>query len=99
MGQLSLCDSIPQRKKAGPAARCAEPGHDFTGQSGIAAQMEHALRHVREHGHAVRALLVGGGAHEFIQALRAAAHHRLRAIAGGYEARFLTGALIETVNW
>lgn len=76
----------------------AEPGHDFTGRGDMAAQVEHALRHVAEHGHAVRALLVGGGPREFVGALREAAFARLRQVAkDDYEARFLTGALTETV--
>ncbi len=76
----------------------AEPGHDFTGRGDMAAQVEHALRHVQEHGHAVRALLVGGGSQEFVGALREAAFARLRQSArDDYEARFLAGALVETV--
>ncbi len=76
----------------------AEPGHDFTGRWDMAAQVEHALRHVAEHRHAVRALLVGGGSSEFVGALREAAFARLRqATRDDYEARFLTGALVETV--
>ncbi|MBQ3302662.1 MAG: TetR/AcrR family transcriptional regulator [Eggerthellaceae bacterium] len=76
----------------------AEPGHDFTGRGDMAAQVEHALRHVHEHGHAVRALLMGGGSLEFVGALRDAAFARLRQVArNDYEARFLTGALVETV--
>ncbi len=79
----------------------AEPGHDFTGRDGAAAQVEHALRHVQEHGHAVRALLMGGCSSEFIGALREAAFGRIRkATRGDYAARFLTGALVETiVRW
>ncbi len=76
----------------------AEPDHDFTGRGGLTAQVEHALRHVAEHGYAVRALLLGGGSSEFIGALRDAAFGRLRQIArDDYEARFLTGALVETI--
>ena len=76
----------------------AEPGHDFTGRGDMAAQVEHALRHVQEHGHAVRALLVGGGSQEFVGALREAAFAKLKqATRNDYEARFLTGALVETV--
>ncbi len=76
----------------------AEPGHDFTNRGGIASQVEHALRHVEEHRHAVQALLLGGGSKEFVDALRHAAFIRLRQIAhNNYEARFLTGALVETV--
>ena len=76
----------------------AEPGHDFTGRGDMEAQVEHALRHVAEHGHAVRALLMGGGSQEFVGALRDAAFARLRLAArDDYEARFLTGALVETV--
>ena len=81
------------------APTSAEPGHDFTGQDGMAAQVEHALRHVQEHGHAVRALLVGGGGDEFVRALRTAAHSRLQEVTDDYTARFLTGALVETVVW
>jgi len=79
----------------------AEPGHDFTGRGDMAAQVEHALRHVVEHRHAVRALLLGGGSQEFVGALRDAAFARLRKVTSGdYEARFLTGALVETmVRW
>lgn len=79
----------------------AEPGHDFTGRGDMAAQVEHALRHMAEHGHAVRSLLVGGGSPEFVGALRDAASARLRQAArDDYEARFLTGALVETVvHW
>lgn len=79
----------------------AEPGHDFTGRGDMAAQVEHALRHVAEHGHAVRALLLGGGSKEFVDALREAAFERLRQAArDDYEARFLAGALVETVvHW
>lgn len=65
----------------------------------MTAQVEHALRHVQEHGHAVRALLVGGGGDEFIRALRTAAFNRLREVTDDYAARFLTGALVETVVW
>lgn len=67
----------------------------------MAAQVEHALRHVAEHGHAVRALLLGGGSKGFVDALREAAFARLRQVArNDYEARFLTGALVETVvHW
>jgi len=76
----------------------AEPGHDFTGRGGMEAQIEHALRHVAEHGHAVRALLMGGCSSEFVDALREAAFARLRQVTrDDYEARFLTGALVETV--
>ena len=76
----------------------AEPGHDFTGREGAAAQVEHALRHVHQHGHAVRALLMGGCSQEFIGALREAAFGRIRKTTrDDYEARFLTGALVETV--
>ena len=79
----------------------AEPGHDFTGRGGAAAQVEHALRHVHEHGHAVRALLLGGCSSEFVGALREAAFDRIRRVTrDDYEARFLTGALVETiVRW
>jgi hypothetical protein len=56
----------------------AEPGHDFTGREGAAAQVEHALRHVHEHGHAVRALLMGGCSSEFIGALREATFGLIR---------------------
>ena len=79
----------------------AEPGHDFTGRDGAAAQVEHALRHVQEHSHAVRALLMGGCSSEFIGTLRDAAFDRIRRTArDDYEARFLTGALVETiVRW
>lgn len=78
----------------------AEPGHDFTGQGGTADQVEHALCHVREHGHAVRALQVGGGSSEFTAALRRAAFGRLREAApDDYAARFLAGSLVETVVW
>ena len=81
-----------------PAA--AEPGHDFTGRGGVASQVEHALCHVRERGHAVRALQVGGGSTEFTAALRRAAFGRLRsATPDDYAARFLAGALVEIVNW
>ncbi len=82
---------------AAPAA--AEVGHDFTGRGGMEAQVEHALRHVLEHGHAVRALLVGGGADEFVYALRTSATSRLQEVAGDYEAHFLAGALVETIIW
>lgn len=82
---------------AAPAA--AEAGHDFTGRGGMAVQVEHALRHVLEHGHAIRALLVGGGADEFVHALRTAATSRLQEAAGDYEAHFLAGGLVETVIW
>ena len=76
----------------------AEPGHDFTGRGGMEAQIEHALRHVAEHGHAVRALLMGGCSSEFVDAMREAAFARLRQdTRDNYEARFLTGALVETV--
>ena len=76
----------------------AEPGHDFTGRGDMAAQVEHALRHVAEHRRAVRALLLGGDSRGFASALREAAFTRLRRVArGDYEARFLTGALVETV--
>ena len=76
----------------------AEPGHAFTGRDDMAGQVEHALRHLAEHGHAVRALLLGGGSLEFVGALRDAAFERLREVArSDYEARFLTGALVETV--
>ena len=69
----------------------AEPGHDFTGRGGMEAQIEHALRHVR-------ALLMGGCSSEFVDALREAAFARLRQVTrDDYEARFLTGALVETV--
>ena len=78
----------------------AELGHDFTGRDGMAAQVEHALRHVAEHGHAVRALLLGGGSPEFVEAMREAAFGRLRQVVEtDYEARFLTGALVETIVW
>lgn len=78
----------------------AEAGHDFTGHEGVAAQVEHALCHVREHGHAVRALQLGGGSTEFLVALRSAAFGRLReATPDDYTARFLAGALVETVVW
>ncbi|MBP3893843.1 MAG: TetR/AcrR family transcriptional regulator [Atopobiaceae bacterium] len=78
----------------------AEAGHDFTGRGDMADQVEHALRHVAEHGNAVRALLLGGGSLEFIGAMREAAFGRLRQMAkGDYEARFLAGALVETVLW
>ena len=79
----------------------AEPNHDFTGRGDMAAQVEHALRHVAEHGHAVRALLVGGGSVGFVGSVRDAAFARLRQAArDDYEARFLAGALVETVlHW
>lgn len=78
----------------------AEATHDFTGKGGATSQVEHALRHVYEHGHAVRALLMGGGSFEFVCALREAAFDRLRqTTANDYEARFLAGALVETVIW
>lgn len=82
---------------AAPAT--AEVGHDFTGRDGITAQVEHALRHVLEHGHAIRALLIGGGADVFVHALRAAATSRLEEAASSYEAHFLAGALVETIIW
>lgn len=76
----------------------AEPGHDFTGRGGMEAQVEHALRHVQEHKRAVRALMLGGGSHEFVGALREAAFGRIRQAArDDYEARFLVGALVETI--
>lgn len=83
------------------APEAAEPGHDFTGRGDMEAQVEHALRHVAEHGHAVRALLLGGGSHEFVAALREAAFERLRQTSrDDFEARFLAGALLETVvHW
>jgi AcrR family transcriptional regulator len=79
----------------------AEPGHDFTRQGDVASQVEHALHHVFEHRQAVRALLLGGGSSEFVGALRDAAFLRLRqTTASDFEARFLTGALVETiVRW
>ena len=82
---------------AAPAA--AADGHDFTGRGGMEAQVEHALRHVLEHGHAIRALLMRGGADEFVHALRTAATSRLQEAASDYEARFLAGALVETIVW
>lgn len=81
------------------APECAEAGHDFTGRDGAASQVEHALRHILEHGHAVRALLIGGGADGFVRALRTAAFERLRKVSGDYMARFLAGALVETIIW
>ena len=76
----------------------AEPTHDFTGRDNVADQVEHALRHVAEHGHAVRALLLGGGSPEFVGALREASFARIRGAArSDYEARFLAGALVETI--
>jgi len=82
---------------AAPVA--AEASHDFTGRGGMTMRVEHALRHVLEHGHAIRALLVGGGADEFVRALRTAATNRLRKATGDYEAHFLAGALVETIIW
>lgn len=76
----------------------AEPEHDFTGRGNMTAQVEHALRHVYEHAHAVRALLMGGASSEFVGALREATFVRIRQAAkDDYEARFLTGALVETI--
>lgn len=80
------------------APATAEAAHDFTGRDGMEAQVEHALRHVAEHGHAVRALLMSGCSSEFVGALREAAFVRLRQVArDDHEARFLTGALVETI--